>query len=83
VEIPFLDSRFKKKIIMSRPGEYVTDVTEGITHPDDLPKPKIRNCNYNFKKRPCPDFLPKTSLSDVMGMGQGIVLFTKIPPGFS
>ena len=29
-------------------GEYVADATEGIAHPDDLSKPKI-------KKRPCPD----------------------------
>ena len=23
-------------------GEYVTDATEGITNPNDLPKPKIK-----------------------------------------
>jgi hypothetical protein len=55
VDISSLDSLFKEEIIMSGPGEYVADATEGITHPDDLPKPKIKKRTYNFKKRPCPD----------------------------
>jgi len=40
---------------MSVPGEYVVDATEGITHPDDLPKPGVsnllRNC-YNAPQFP-------------------------------
>ena len=36
------------------PGQYLSDVTEGITRPDDLPKPKIVHRSRNFKYRPCP-----------------------------
>ena len=39
---------------MDGPGEYVPDVTEGITCVDDLPEPKTRRCSRNYKKRPCP-----------------------------
>ena len=39
---------------MFGPGEYVADATEGLTHPADLPKPKIKKRTQNFKKRPCP-----------------------------
>jgi len=39
---------------MDGPGEYVPDVTEGITCVDDLPKPKTRRRSRNYKKRPCP-----------------------------
>lgn len=40
---------------MSGPGEYVPDVTEGITRVEDLPKPKIIQRSRNFKRRPCPN----------------------------
>lgn len=39
---------------MDGPGEYVPDVTEGIAHVQDLPKPKIKQRARNYKKRPCP-----------------------------
>ena len=39
-DIPDLDELFKEGITMFALGEYVADATEGITHPDDLPKPK-------------------------------------------
>jgi hypothetical protein len=39
---------------MAGPGEYVSDVTEGITCVDDLPKPKIKKHSHLYKKRPCP-----------------------------
>jgi len=35
-------------------GEYLADVTLGVTHPDDLPQPKIKKRTQNFTKRPCP-----------------------------
>jgi len=39
---------------MVRPGEYVADVTEGVTCVEDLPKPKIKQRSRVYKKRPCP-----------------------------
>ena len=30
---------------MAGPGQYVADVTEGITRVEDLPKPKIVRCS--------------------------------------
>ena len=39
---------------MYGPGEYVPDVTEGITRVEDLPKPKIKKHSRNYKKRKCP-----------------------------
>jgi hypothetical protein len=36
------------------PGEYVPDVTEGITRVEDLPKPKPINRSRSYPKRPCP-----------------------------
>ncbi len=39
---------------MSGPGEYLPDSTEGITRPEDLPKPKIINRSRNFTHRLCP-----------------------------
>ena len=41
-------------IVMSKPGEYVPDVTEGITRVEDLPKPKIVRRSRNYRRRPCP-----------------------------
>ena len=38
---------------MVSPGEYVADVTEGITRVEDLPKPKIKPRSRVYKKRPC------------------------------
>jgi len=39
---------------VSGPGQYLPDVTEGITSPEDLPKPKILRRSRNFRQRPCP-----------------------------
>ena len=39
---------------MAGPGEYVPDVTEGITRVEDLPKAKIKRCSRKYKRRPCP-----------------------------
>jgi len=39
---------------MVMPGEYVSDVTEGITCVEDLPKAKIKQRSRVYKKRPCP-----------------------------
>ncbi len=39
---------------MSGPGEYLSDPTEGITRPEDLPKAKIVQRRRNLKHRPCP-----------------------------
>lgn len=35
-------------------GEYVSDVTEGITRVEDLPKPKVKRQSRNHKRRKCP-----------------------------
>lgn len=40
---------------MDGPGEYIRDVTEGITPVEDRPEPKTRKCSRNYKRRPCPD----------------------------
>ncbi len=39
---------------MLGPGEYVADLTEGITRVDDLPKAKIVQRSRNRSRRPCP-----------------------------
>lgn len=39
---------------MEGPGEYLPDVTEGITRVEDLPKPKVVQHSRNYKCRPCP-----------------------------
>lgn len=39
---------------MSGPGEYVPDVTEGITRIEDLPKPRIERRSRNYLARRCP-----------------------------
>ena len=39
---------------MSRPGEYVPDVTEDITRVEDLPEPRIERRSRNRPARPCP-----------------------------
>src|SRR5262249_60705209 len=39
---------------MSGAGEYVPDVTEGITRVEDLPKPRIERRSRNWPARPCP-----------------------------
>jgi transposase-like protein len=39
---------------MTGPGEYVPDVTEGITRIEDLPEPKIKQRSRNYPKRSCP-----------------------------
>ncbi len=36
------------------PGEYVPDVTEGITLVEDLPKPRIERRSRNYPARRCP-----------------------------
>jgi hypothetical protein len=44
----------KEGFVVSGPGQYLPDVTEGITRPEDLPKPKILRRSRNFRQRPCP-----------------------------
>lgn len=39
---------------MPSPGEYLADVTEGITRVEDLPKPKVIRRSRNYKRCPCP-----------------------------
>lgn len=39
---------------MARPGDYVPDVTEGITRVEDLPKPKVQKFSRNYRHRLCP-----------------------------
>src|SRR5688500_10185348 len=39
---------------MLGPGEYVPDVTEGITRVEELPKPRIERRSRNWPTRPCP-----------------------------
>lgn len=39
---------------MDGPGQYLPDVTEGITRVEDLPQPRVRKCSRNYKRRPCP-----------------------------
>ena len=39
---------------VSGPGQYLSDPTEGITKPEDLPQAKIVRRSHNFKHRPCP-----------------------------
>jgi len=38
---------------MHGPGEYVPDVTEGSTHPEDLPQPRIERRSRNYPARRC------------------------------
>jgi hypothetical protein len=49
-----LECHAKEGYAMPGPGEYRPDPTEGITRPEDLPKPKIIKQSRNFKHRPCP-----------------------------
>ena len=39
---------------MIGPGEYVPDVTEGITSVEDLPKPRVEQRSRNYRARRCP-----------------------------
>ena len=39
---------------MAGPGDYVPDVTEGITRVEDLPKPRIKNLSRSYRHRSCP-----------------------------
>lgn len=39
---------------MPAPGEYLADVTEGITRVEDLPKATLLKRSRNYKRRPCP-----------------------------
>ena len=39
---------------MARPGDYVPDVTEGITRVEDLPKPRSKTVSRNYRHRLCP-----------------------------
>ena len=41
-------------MIMAGPGEYVSDITEGITSVEDLPKSKIKRLSRTRKRQPCP-----------------------------
>ena len=44
----------QETIVMAGPGQYVADVTEGITRVEDLPKPKIVRRSRNYRRRRCP-----------------------------
>jgi hypothetical protein len=39
---------------MDGPGEYLPDITEGITRVEDLPKPRIVKRSRSSKRQPCP-----------------------------
>lgn len=39
---------------MFHPGEYVPDITEGITAVADLPKPRLEHKSRNYPSRRCP-----------------------------
>ena len=39
---------------MAGPGEYVPDVTEGVTCVEDLPQPRVHRRSRNYPARPCP-----------------------------
>jgi hypothetical protein len=39
---------------VSGPGQYLSDPSEGITRPEDLPEAKIVRRSRNFRHRPCP-----------------------------
>ncbi len=41
-------------IEMLGPGEYIADETQGITHVEDLPRPKLIRRSRNYKRRPLP-----------------------------
>jgi hypothetical protein len=41
-------------VTMTGPGEYVADVSEGITRVEDLPEPKVIRRRRSFKRRKCP-----------------------------
>jgi hypothetical protein len=40
---------------MDGPGQYVADSTEGITHVEDLPPPRIESRSRNYPRRRCPN----------------------------
>lgn len=40
---------------MAGPGRYVSDVTEGITRVEDLPRAKVVKRTRNYRRRPCPN----------------------------
>ncbi len=69
----------EKKSRRPGPGEYLPDPTEGITRPEDLPKPKIVEKSRDYKKRPCPfcgynayrDGLRKRTLHDLGDVATG------------
>jgi hypothetical protein len=56
-----------------RPGQYVPDSTEGITHVEDLPEPLLCKRSRSYRRRPCPccdrssyrDGLGRRSLHDL------------------
>ena len=39
---------------MRKPGQYLSDSTEGITRVEDTPKPKTIRRSRNYRRRPCP-----------------------------
>jgi len=45
---------FLGEMAMDGPGEYVPDVTEGVTRVEDLPQPKVKRRSRNDKRRRCP-----------------------------
>lgn len=39
---------------MPGPGEYVPDITEGVTRPEDLPQPRVERRSRDYAARRCP-----------------------------
>ena len=39
---------------MCPPGDYIADVSEGITRPEDLPAPRLERHTRNYPRRRCP-----------------------------
>jgi transposase len=36
------------------PGQYTPDPTEGVTHPQGLPPPRVQRRSHNYRRRRCP-----------------------------
>ena len=51
---PVRTGRSRRRVALEGPGEYLPEVTEGLTRVEDLPKPKIDQQSRNYKRRPCP-----------------------------
>jgi hypothetical protein len=59
---------------VSGPGQYLSDATEGIIRPEDLPKSRTIRRSRNYPSRPCPDcgkpcFRNRTRTRDLHDVG--------------